>query len=152
MSTFNPDKFHVTVNENSKTQISLLPRRYTLTHSDRTGDLCLTIAPDYDLEQISGWYTRLMRDEVLGEWMDGNPPSLHLHCQVSGRLVLGPAQWRAKIFRQHLPMVLEAICYGDRNWILHTASLQDAPILIHFHAKQALLDVTENHGTIQSYL
>jgi hypothetical protein len=43
------------------------PRNYTLTHSDFSGELFLTVATDHDLEQVSGMYTRLMRDEVLGE-------------------------------------------------------------------------------------
>ena len=69
-----------------------LPRGYTLTHSDQTGDLFLTIAESYNLAQISGWYPKLMRDEVLGEWQVGEAPGLYLHCHVSGALVLGPAR------------------------------------------------------------
>ena len=38
------------------------PRKYTLTHSDRTGRLFLTIDKEYNEQQISGLYTRLMRD------------------------------------------------------------------------------------------
>jgi hypothetical protein len=45
-------------------------RCYTLTHSDTTGELFLTIGPDFDRAQISGLYTRLMRDEVLAEWRE----------------------------------------------------------------------------------
>ena len=33
------------------------PRKYTLTHSDLTGDLYLTVAREYDKKQISRWYT-----------------------------------------------------------------------------------------------
>lgn len=143
MATFNPQKLHVTFKKDLETQVSALQRCYTLTHSDRTGDLFLTIASTYNLEQISGWYTRLMRDEVLGEWQAGDMPSLHLHCHVSGGIVVGPARWRAKIFRQHLPMVLDAICYADRLWLNRNPSLADAPIIIHFHAKQGSLNVIE---------
>jgi hypothetical protein len=66
----------------------IAPRRYTLTHSDTTGDLFPTIGLDYDRRQISGWYTRFMRDEVLAEWrVAGDGPSPHVFCPVGGGLI-----------------------------------------------------------------
>jgi hypothetical protein len=47
----------------------VIPRAYTLTHSDSTGELFLGIGSTFDRHQIAGWYTRLMRDEVLAEWV-----------------------------------------------------------------------------------
>ena len=67
MRRLNPDKIHVEFGLGLTSQWAIVPRRYTLTHSDATGDLYLTVAAEYDYVQISGWYTRLMRDEVLGE-------------------------------------------------------------------------------------
>ena len=78
-------RLHVTFEADIEKSILSLPRRYTLTHSDVTGDLFLTIAKDYDRDQINGWYTRLMHDEVLAEWLqEGGEYSLHLYCHVSG--------------------------------------------------------------------
>ena len=37
------------------------PRRYTLTHNDITGQLNLSIGCNYNTDQVSGWYTRLIR-------------------------------------------------------------------------------------------
>lgn len=48
-----------------------MPRAYTLTHSDRTGDLFLSIGPKHDEAQVAGLYTRLMRDE---SWRNGLRP------------------------------------------------------------------------------
>lgn len=152
MSDFNPHKLNVRFVEGLKAPASFLPRCYTLTHSDRTGELFLTIAPNYDQDQISGWYTKLMRDEVLGEWQTGDPPNLHLHCHVSGGFILGPAKWRASIFRQHLPMVLDAICYGDRVFLRANPNLLSAAIFIHFHARQAALDRVEEWGIVAEHL
>jgi hypothetical protein len=85
MTRLNPDKLHVQFAAGATPEGPVTPRCYTLTHSDMTGDLFLTVGPDYDRAQISGWQTRLMRDEVLGEWIDGESgPALHLHCHVSG--------------------------------------------------------------------
>lgn len=152
MSGFNPNKLHIRYEEGIGQKYQRLPRCYTLTHSDRTGDLFLTVAESYDLAQISGWYTKFMRDEVLGEWGAGDVPNLHLHCHVSGGLVLGPAKWRADIFRQHLPLVLDAICYGDRAFLHANPDLHTAAIKVHFHARQAALDCIEDWGLIADHL
>jgi len=149
MAQFKPEKLHVDIRQSLKDEGSPLPRCYTLTHSDRTGDLFLTIDREYDLHQISGWYTKLMRDEVLGIWEKSYGLSLHIHVHVSGGLVLGPAKWRFGIFQQHLPMTLKAICYGDKSF---TESHQEAPILVHFHAKQKNLNLVESWGFVTNYL
>jgi hypothetical protein len=116
MSRRDPAKLHVELAPGSTpARPLLLPRTYTLTHSDATGDLFLTVGPAYNEQQCSGrysaprsplsllhpallaglhsalsllrpaflaglaewrgWYTRLMRDEVLAEWLQGDPSS-----------------------------------------------------------------------------
>jgi hypothetical protein len=70
MSRLSPGKLQVRLTEGSVADGPVMPRCYTLTHSDTTGDLFLTIGPDFDRAQISGLYTRLMRDEVLAEWRE----------------------------------------------------------------------------------
>lgn len=150
MAHYKPEKLHVELSADLH-GISL-PRCYTLTHSDRTGDMFLSIGRAYDEEAISGWYTRLMRDEVLGEWKDEDRLSLHIHCHVSGGFVLGPAKWRDAIFKGHLPMALEAICNGDSKFISREPDFRSAPILVHFHAKQDALDRVEDRGCVNDYL
>ncbi len=128
------------------------PRHYTLTHSDATGDLYLTIGPDYDRRQISGWYTRLMRDEVLAEWrQEKDGPALHVHCHVSGGLVIGSAGWRYAIFQRELPLVLEAFRFGDRRLFEIEPGLDRAPIWVHFHAAQLGYNKTESWGVPADY-
>jgi len=152
MSRLDPQKLHVKIDKVFQTQDTLVARKYTLTHSDVTGDLFLTIDKDYDQEAISGLYTKLMRDEVLGEWADQDEITLHIHLHVSGGLVLGPAKWRESIFMEHLPLVLEAICYGDRDFLQGREDCLQAPILVHFHAKQANLDHVAHWGIVKVYL
>ena len=110
-----------------------LPRRYTLTHSDSTGDLYLTVANEYDNEQISGWYTRIMRDEVLAEWQILDEEfSLHVYCHISGGLVFGSAEMREAIFRREMPLVLEAIRHGDSKFFEKNPGFDNASIILHF--------------------
>ena len=71
MSGFDPRKLHVEINYQDNKEEFLFPRKYTLTHSDITGDLFLSIGPDYDYKKISNFYSKLLRDEVLAEWKNG---------------------------------------------------------------------------------
>lgn len=152
MNRLQPEKLHVDLVDGVDATGPIVSRCYTLTHSDLTGDLYLTIGPSYDPEQFSGWYARLMRDEVLAEWREEQgSPTLHVHCHVSGGWVLGPARWRDLIFRRELPLVLEALRYGDRALYETHPGLDQAPIQIHFHARQDRLDRVEEWGTPAVY-
>jgi hypothetical protein len=152
VSRLRPDKLHTTFDPAVSTDGPLVPRRYTLTHSDSTGELFLSIGEEYDENATSGWYTRLMRDEVLAEWlMNGSEPELHIHCHVSGGVTFGPAKWRDLIFQQELPLVLEALRYGDQRLYEANPHLDEAPILIHFHARQARYHRVESWGNPADY-
>jgi hypothetical protein len=138
LNRLRPEKLHVRFASGTNPEGPVHPRCYTLTHSDTTGDLYLTIGPAHDREQISGWYTRFMRDEVLAEWhKEQGSPALHAHCHVSGGLILGPAGWRDAIFRRELCLVLEALRYGDRALYDAHPKLDRASIEVHFHARFA---------------
>ena len=63
LSTFYPEKLSVQYRDGVTVMKPVIPRLYTLTHSDTTGDLFLTIGIQYAWDQINP-----MRDEVLGEW------------------------------------------------------------------------------------
>lgn len=105
---FRPDKLTVMFSSPGVSKGSLpSTRRYTLTHNDITGALRLTVGPDYNYQQISGFYTRLLRDEVVAEWRFGGPqPSLHIYCHVSGEEKwLAPPMLRNYIFRREMPLV-----------------------------------------------
>jgi hypothetical protein len=149
MSHFNPDKLHTSFDQNIDDEELSFPKRYTLTHSDLTGELFLSVGKSYDEKAISGFYTRIMRDEVLAEWKNLLKPELHVYCHVSGGLVFGPAKWRLSIFRQHLPMILEAIIYGDQDYIVHHPELFQAPIIIHFEAKQQSLNQVKHWTQVE---
>lgn len=107
--SFNPKK--LTVEYQSGTLVSgsccSTPRCYTLTHNDVTGQLLLTIGPQYNTRQLSGWYSRLLRDEILAYWQfNGASSTLHIECHVSGRETwLAPPILRDYIFRREMPLV-----------------------------------------------
>ena len=152
MNRLQPEKLHVRFATGASMEGPILPRCYTMTHSDRTGDITLTIGSAHDLEQIAGWYTRLMRDEILAAWRDeGNGPALHVHCHVSGGLIFGWARLRNWIFKSELPLVLESLRYGDRALYAAHPELDRAPIQVHFYARQARYDRVESWGVPADY-
>jgi hypothetical protein len=93
-----------------------------------------------------------MRDEVLAEWrQEEGSPTLHVHCHVSGGIVVGPARWRDAILQHELPLVLEALRYGDRALYEAHPELDQAPIQVHLHARQARLDRVDSWGVPADY-
>ena len=151
LSRLNPDKLHVLFNSVSPNMLSL-PRRYTLTHSDRTGDLYLAISTDFGYEQISGWYTRLMRDEVLAEWrIEQDCITLHIYCHVCGGIVFGTASLRESIFRRELPLVLEAIRYGDQELFVSDSKLDQVEVFVHFRKSKSENNKIESYGFLGDY-
>lgn len=115
-------------------------RRYTLTHNDITGMLSLSIGPDYNHQQISGFYTRLLRDEVTAEWKSTAAGyALHVYCHVSGEeRWLAPPMLRNYIFRREMPLVrgatmlvrtLAQVVYAclPHKWCTHLAGASCAP-------------------------
>jgi len=151
MSGFNPRKLHVTFHGDSSTGMLETPRRYTLTHSDVTGELFLTIGAEYDQKQVAGFYTKLMRDEVLAEFTNGGQPELHVYVHVSGGLVFGFASMRNAILHYHMSMALEAIRYGDREIFCQHPELDDARIFVHFASHRKRYHQVEEWGQMRKY-
>jgi len=151
MPNLNSDKLHVEFKGSIDAQNLLIPRRYTLTHSDSTGDLFLTISPEYDENQISSFYTRLMRDEVLAEWVknEENAYELHLYLHVSGGFCFGWAGLRDRIFRHHLPLVLEALKFGDKKIYENLPELEESLIIVHFQSRNKRYCKDESFGIIK---
>ncbi len=128
-------------------------RCYTLTHSDFSGDLFLSIGLEFDAKTISGFYTRLMRDEVLAEWLkEEGKYLLHVYCHVSGGIIIGTAGWRDSIFRKELPLVLRCICNGDKGLFCLHPSLKNADIFVHLKSSNKKFNKVEQWGTPKQYL
>jgi len=150
MSDLNPEKLHVVYKDSVGVDKLGLPRKYTLTHSDSTGDLFLTIGTEFDYKQISSFYTRFMRDEVLAEWQENKGQyELHLYVHVSGGFVFGWASMRNKIFRHHLSLVFQSIKYGDKLLFELSPFLNESPIFVHFNSKNKKYNKIEKLGYIK---
>ena len=151
MAELDPAKVHVRYLDETDRSDLLLPRRYTLTHSDRTGDRFLTIGRAYDLEQISGGYTRFMRDEVLAEWLDESEPRLNVYFHVSGGLVFGHAGLRCRIFRSCQRSVLQALRHGDGPLFQKRPDLDERSALVHFLSNRTRYNFIEESSPLKEY-
>jgi len=152
MGRLNPNKLHVTFLPGVEADKLVLPRRYTLTHSDITGELFLIIGHDYDRRQISKLYTKLMRDEVLAELVSKEDSTqFNVYCHVSGGFVIGGAKWRYDIFRSELPLALEAIRYGDRTIFQQNPDLDQIPMHIYFQSSNPRFNKVEQWRTMADY-
>lgn len=152
MARLKMEKLHVRFLPGSTPEGPLLPRRYTLTHSDRTGDLFLTIGPDYNREQLKGLYMRFLRDEALAEWAKEDTGSvLKVYVHVSGGFVLGTPAWRNRILKKELPLVLEAIRAGDAHLIKLHPDLDETPVEVHFESDKVKYHRVESYGKLGEY-
>lgn len=128
------------------------PRRYTITHAPTSGEISLSIGPEYDQLKLNSWVNRLTQLAVVANWHYGAEGwALHVHCQVSGNLALGFAARRDRYFRNWLPLALQAIRAGDRQLFQALPQLDQASILVQFHARQSNYNRLERWGYISDY-
>ncbi|TGB03432.1 staygreen family protein [Halobacillus salinus] len=121
-------------------------RKYTLTHSDETGELFLTIGTTYAFDKITP-----MRDEVLAEWrLLGGCPVLYVFVDVDGESA-GLAAVRNAVFVRELPLALEAMRYGDRCLFLWEPCFDVAPVLVRFHSADPRFNRLECWGVVGDY-
>ena len=147
MFKFQPEKLNVNYKDKISTSSTLIPRKYTLTHSDESGELFLSIGSKYDLDQID--YNN--RDEVLGSWEKDNEYYLLITVEVDKGEDLSNTIRRDKIFRQELPLALMAIIYGDNLLLENNKELYESPIRVKFNSKINEYNMLEEWGKVNDY-
>ncbi|KAB3525906.1 staygreen family protein [Alkaliphilus serpentinus] len=146
MMRLDPEKLSVEFRPGVTTTEPILGRKYTLTHSDITAELFLTIGLQFAYDKITS-----MRDEVLAEWRNSNIGLfLYVYVYVGN---YGPIMnsIRNAIFRRELPLALEAIVYGDNGFFIAHPQLNHAPIWIYFDSTDPAFNQYEYWGTPMNY-
>ena len=147
MSKFTPGKLNVEFKDNISIKGPIIPRKYTLTHSDETGDLFLTIDNEYAYEKINP-----IRDEVLGAWVkEAEEYILDILVDIDGGKDLIKANKRDKIFREELPLALRTIIYADEVFIKENEKLNNSKIRINFKSKYPEYNLVEIWGRVSDY-
>lgn len=147
MEKLNPDKLFVELRPGVTQTEPIIGRKYTLTHSDLTADLFLTIGLQFAYDKINA-----LRDEVLAEWRIYNGiPILYVYVYVDGKFGPINSAVRNAIFRRELPLALEAIRYGDNEFFVAHPELDNASIWIRFDSTNPEYNRFENWGTPEEY-
>ncbi|TKD71599.1 staygreen family protein [Pseudalkalibacillus hwajinpoensis] len=151
MSSFNPQKFFVKLIHPTTEIQPVEGRKYTLTHSDITGELFSSIGYVFDVEAIN----QTMRDEVIAEWKRDKNGLLYLSGKVQVDLRnknKSASMIRFKVFRQEMGTALKGMTYGDRPFFAAHSALLDAPIYIYFDSTYPEYKQTLYYGTPRQYL
>ncbi|MDP4092108.1 MAG: staygreen family protein [Bacillota bacterium] len=148
MEKLNPEKLHVEFRPGVTPTEPIIPRRYTLTHSDVSAELFLTVGPEYAYDKITK-----MRDEVLAEWRTVNGQYyLNVYCYVDGgEFSPSVSAIRNSVFVKELPLAMEAIRYGDRAFFITHPILGYSPIFINFSSTNPYLNRVEYWGRMNDY-
>ncbi|PZX05725.1 staygreen protein [Psychrobacillus insolitus] len=149
MSRFNSEGLSVKYRDGVTATEPIIPRKYTLTHSDFTGELFLTIGTQFAWDKVN----LDMRDEVLGEW-EKNENRLYYNVYLfidQGEHDFTSATRRNEIFRHELPLALTAIRYGDRFLFDQYPTLDCALIIVNFISTHPQFARQESWGTFNSY-
>ncbi|WLR57101.1 staygreen family protein [Mesobacillus subterraneus] len=150
MSKFKPERLSVTFIPPATAFVPIDSRKYTLTHSDLTGELFLAVGNVYDYQAINFE----MRDEVLADWITINGEYL-LYAKVyisNGEYDLNMSRIRYMIFKKELDLALTAIVYGDKNFYTYYPWLLDAPIYVQFSSIYPEFNQVAYYGTPRMYL
>lgn len=145
LSIFNPDKLYVEFRDGVTSTGPINLRRHTLTHSDITADLFLTIGLKFARDKIT-----FMRDEVLGKWTKHGGSyvyNVYVDLDIDGQFTQTVAAKRNDIYRRELPLAIQAIRYGDRRLFDSYPTLNNSSIIVHFQSIYPPLNKVENWGT-----
>ena len=149
MFEFKPEKLFVDFKNGITETGPIIPRTYTMTHSDETADLFVTVGENYDYDKITS-----IRDEVLAEWINEDGIyKLNVYVQVDGDGDGGIEETarRDKIFREELGLALKAIRYGDDRFFYENYDLDNAPIIVYFNSRLDNYNKKEEWGTLKDY-
>ena len=145
---FTPDKLETTLMSPTTEDGAIEDRKYTLTHSDTTGMMFLTIANEYDYNAIN--YD--LRDEILGAWKESDTSYILFFYAYVGNLSYADALYRYNIFKSHIDSALQAIIYGDRMLLSKYPELLNTPIYIKFDSSIPVFNNYEFYGFVMDYI
>lgn len=150
MNIFDPSKLTFKINAPATEFRPIEGRKYTLTHTDATGQLFLSIGNDYN----ASLFNSKLRDEVLAEWM----PKMGEY-MLWGRVYVSGGEFDKKnakvrflIFQKELDLAFKAIIYSDQILFTYYPWLLDSPIYIQYESIFPEFNKINYMGTPRKYL
>ncbi len=124
----------------------IIPRHYTITHSDETGELFVFIDDSYANDKINK-----TRDEVRLEWTyERRRPKLTGWVLVDNEKIKN-SKIRDMIFKREMSKALQALRHGDRFLFKKYPKLNNANVYIHFKSNDEKYNKTYDFGKIGNY-
>ena len=122
-------------------------RKYTMTHSDKTGDLFVTIGTGFAEDKIDK-----LRDEVRLQYIIvDRMPILYGEVVVDGMGIPGNPPVREAIFKREMPVALQAIRYADDALFTTYPELDNTPVYIQFISSNPDRNKLYDYGNIGDY-
>lgn len=147
LTRLNPRKLHVEFLPGVSPEGPVIDRHYTLTSSDSTGELYLTVGTDFAYDMIDS-----KREEVLVKWrFINNRYVLYATCFVGGSMGLTVAALRYNIFKKELPFAFQTLRYGDRIFFETHEALDQSPIWVHFDSSYPYYNRIKVMGKPEDY-
>ncbi len=147
MKKLDPKKAFVQYRNDFSPYEPIIDRKYTITHSDSTGDLFVFVGNKYADDKVNS-----MRDEVLLDWkQDDKGLYLMGKVLVDGEKNIGNPTIRNKIFLKEMPTALQALRQADRFLFINNPTLDNAPVFIQFVSKNPDFNKIYDFGTIGTY-
>lgn len=147
MKELSPYKVFVQYRDTMRPYEPVQGRKYTITHSDTTGELFVFVASDYAKDQITN-----MRDEVKIMWHQTEKGLVLVgSVLVDNEDTTGNSSIRFNIFYKEIPVALIALRSADRFLFEKDPKLDNTPVLIDFISSNPLYDKTYNYGMIGMY-
>ncbi|MEG2109396.1 MAG: staygreen family protein [Clostridium sp.] len=147
MEVINPQKVFTEYRDKVTKVSPIKGRKYTMTHSDETADLFVTVGLNYAEDRIDK-----IRDEVKLEWIEEDGKLiLYGEVLIDGEGISGNERIRNNIFMKEMPLALQSVRYGDRELFENNEHLDCAIILIHFKSDIPKYDRVCNFGSMEMY-
>lgn len=147
MQKINPDKVFVEYRDGVTPTSPIVRRHYTMTHSDDTGDMFVTIGHHYAEDKVTN-----LRDEVRLKWvLNGGVPGLYGEVLTDGEGISGSPRIRNAIFQREMHKALQAIRLADSQLFRKYSNLDHTPVLIQFKSQNPKYNQLYRYQEIGKY-
>lgn len=147
MDKLNPENLITEFDDGVIKNQSILGRHYTYTHLDSEEEMLLNVGLTYAYDKITS-----AREEILVRWrrVQGKL-QLYAYVYVDGRFNPKTPDERNEFFTRELPLALQAIIHGDKEFFQAHNELYDAPVYIHFDSIIENVNRIEYWGIVKDY-
>lgn len=147
MNKLDPNRVYTQYRDIAKPYEPVVGRKYTITHSDTTGELFVVISEDYAEDKVTE-----MRDEVRIMW-DKNEKGFLLvgTVLIDGEGVTENAPIRNQIFYREMPIALQALRQADRFLFGKHPNLDNTHVVIKFISNNPMYNKAYDFGVIGKY-